>query len=117
DSGGYRIIAGDGGRGPNGGQGGSIDNFSDRNSVTSFVLLQSGSGGEGLTGRGGDGGAITLGTFTVPRNVNIELGTGGIAFTAGGNGASFPRGVIVAPDGPDATTGNIASSWHDWDGP
>jgi hypothetical protein len=114
DGGGYRIIAGDGGRGPNGGDGGLIVNFSDRNSVTSFVLLQSGSGGEGLTGRGGDGGAITLGTFTVTGNVNIELGNGGTGFTAGGNGASFPRGVIIAPDGPDATTGAIVASWHDF---
>jgi hypothetical protein len=116
DAGGYRVVAGDGGRGPTGGAGGSIVNFNDTGSVTSFVLLESGSGGEGLTARGGDGGTITLGQFTVAGNVNIILGNGGTGFTGGGNGASFPKGVLVAPPGPQPVTGAVVSSWHDWDG-
>jgi hypothetical protein len=116
DAGGYQAIAGDGGRGPDGGVGGAISNFADRGSVTSFVLLKSGDGGEGLTGRGGNGGTITIGSFVVTGNVNIELGNGGAGFTSGGNGASFPEGVIIAPEIPATSIGQIVSSWHDFEG-
>ena len=97
--GGYRIIAGNGGRGPNGGSGGAITNFVDLGSITSRVLLQTGNGGEGTTGVGGGGGAVTLGTMNLSAGLHIVLGDGGKGFIGGGNGASFPKAVITTPEG------------------
>ena len=98
DSGGYQIVAGNGGRGTSGGAGGSIVNFSDLASVTGEVLLRTGTGGVGANGIGGNGGTLSLGTFNVRGDVVIDLGDGGNGFTAGGNGAGLLAGSFTEPD-------------------
>ena len=60
DTGGYELIAGNGGDGNNGGQGGSILGFNDLGTVTSQVILHTGDGGTGLLGAGGAGGVATF---------------------------------------------------------
>ncbi len=98
DSGGYRIIAGNGGGGASGGAGGSVLNFTDLGSITGLVSIQSGDGGVGATGTGGNGGGFTFNTFNVRGDVVLELGSGGTGFTAGGNGASLTKGTFTQPN-------------------
>ncbi len=112
DTGGYYIMAGNGGRGPSGGAGGSILNFSDIGSSTSKVVIQSGSGGAGATGAGGGAGDLTFTTFNISGNVNLNLGDGGDGFTAGGNGASLATGVFTQPGGIDYHAGNGYGTTH-----
>ncbi len=95
DSGGYEVIAGNGGKGPTGGHGGSITGFSDLGSHTSKVLIQSGSGGTGTTGAGGDAGDFKFETVNILGFVSINLGDGGSGFTSGGAGASLLTGVFT----------------------
>ena len=97
NNGGYKVIAGNGGRGLAGGAGGSIVNFTDFGSITSSVLIKSGSGGEGLTGAGGNAGTISFGTMNVAGAFTFETGSGGNGFTNGGNAASFVSGVFASP--------------------
>ncbi len=112
DAGGFDIIAGNGGNGPNGGDGGSVRAVGATGSITSAVTIRSGNGGTGLTGTGGNGGAIEFGDFDVSGNVRILLGNGGTGFIRGGNGASFPVGVITSPSGPDAQPNQAVGTWH-----
>lgn len=97
NTGGYIIVAGNGGNGPFGGAGGSILNFSDSGSVTGKVIVKSGDGGVGSTGPGGSASGSLFGPFDIRGNVTVEMGDGGDGFTAGGNGASLQTGEITTP--------------------
>jgi hypothetical protein len=112
DSGGYRIIAGNGGGGPNGGAGGSILNFSDAGSSTGQVVIRSGVGGTGATGSGGNGGGFSFENFNLRGNVVLELGDGGDGFTKGGDGASLSKGDFVQPDISTFLRGNAYGTTH-----
>ncbi len=109
---GYQVIAGNGGRGPSGGVGGAVLNFSDLNSQTGKVVIQSGSGGAGSTGAGGSGGTLAFETFNVYGNVNVTLGSGGDGFTAGGNGAALAKGTFNQPDPVSPDPGNGYGTYH-----
>ena len=117
NAGGYDIIAGNGGTGRIGGAGGSILDFSDVSSITSQVIIKSGSGGTGTANEGGAGGVILLSGLDVPLNLNggvsIVAGDGGKGFTAGGNGASLAKGVVTTPEGSAEFARNIVGSTHD----
>ncbi len=97
NTGGYVVVAGNGGNGPFGGAGGSILNFADTGSVTGKVIVKSGDGGTGSTGAGGNASNSTFGPFDIRGNVTVELGDGGSGFTSGGSGASLQAGVITTP--------------------
>ena len=117
-AGGYYVVAGNGGAGRSGGVGGSIINFSDAGSVTSQVVIQSGSGGVGSANIGGDGGVIAFNeTLAVPLNLNggvsIVAGDGGNGLIAGGVGASIAKGVITAPEGTAEIGRNVVGSTRD----
>ena len=56
DTGGYKIIAGNGGGGPSGGAGGSVLQFSDLGSSTGQVTIATGNGGVGVTAAAVPGG-------------------------------------------------------------
>ena len=119
-AGGYYVVAGNGGRGPTGGAGGSIMNFSDDGSITSQVVIKSGDGGGGTAGAGGNGGTIDLngttatgGALHVNGGVSLILGDGGRGFTVGGEGASLTRGDITTPDGTAEFGRNLIGSTHD----
>lgn len=113
DTGGLRIVAGNGGDGINGGAGGSIINLSDLGSTNSVVEIRAGSGGEGFLGRAGAAGNVTLGTWIGNGQLVVGLGSGGIGLTQGGNGTSLVAGTLQ----PQNTEGtvlpvNVVSSWR-----
>ncbi len=111
NAGGYLIQAGNGGRGPTGGDGGSILAFQDLNSVTGVIILKTGDGGAASTGAGGNGGIVASGTVNVNGGLNVVLGKGGDGFTAGGNGASLATATITTPEGlVEYGTQNISST-------
>ena len=112
-SGSYSVIAGNGGTGFNGGQGGSILQFSDLSTDTGAVLLHSGDGGHGVLGKGGDGGIATLGATNISADLQVVLGSGGVGLTQGGNGASITDTLISAPDVPLPVGSKVLSTWHD----
>lgn len=113
DSGGYKILAGNGGAGPTGGVGGSIINFSDLGSTTSHVEITSGDGGTGTTGVGGNGGSFSFGQFNVRGDIFVTQGSGGNGFTAGGNGAGLAKGIITEASAQTAIdAGNAYGSTH-----
>jgi len=121
-AGGYKIIAGNGGNGFNGGAGGSITNFSDLGSSTTDVLIESGTGGVGLTGVGGNGGQITFktdststvyGIVNIFGNITIKLGDGGSGFKAGGSGSSLTTLTFSGGDVVSATPATEVSTWRD----
>ena len=115
-SGGYALIAGDGGNGPVGPAGGSIINYSDLGSIAGGrILLKTGDGGNGLLKRGGDAGSLTLDRTTSVNfagHVEIQLGRGGDGVTGGGNGGSQPTGVFTTPETEVPTGLQIISSMH-----
>lgn len=116
DSGGYQILAGNGGRGPTGGHGGSIVNFTDLGSHTGKVLIRSGSGGVGTTNAGGTAGDFTFKTVNIYGFVSFELGDGGSGFAAGGDGASLLTGNFTqtaTPYNAGATFGTYHQSTFD----
>lgn len=114
DTGGLRIVAGNGGDGINGGAGGSIINLSDLGSYNSVVEIRAGSGGEGFLGRAGAAGNVTLGTWIGNGQLVVGLGSGGIGLTQGGNGTSLVAGTLQPSntDGPPLPV-NVLSSWRD----
>lgn len=112
-AGGYVVQAGNGGRGPSGGAGGSIVNFQDLGSFTSEVVIRAGDGGAASTGVGGGGGSVSFGTMNVYGRLAITTGSGGDGFTGGGAGASLTKGDITAPEGGSDFTRLIVSSVHD----
>ena len=114
-SGATKLIAGNGGNGGNGQNGGSITNFSDTGAVQGEVLLQSGTGGVGLTGTGGNGGNITLAANTslqANAHVIVTLGSGGAGYTKGGNGGSIPSGTFGAAESTFTTSLNVVTTMH-----
>jgi hypothetical protein len=117
-TGGYIVKAGNGGRGPTGGVGGSIIDFQDLSGVndssagTGQIVIQSGDGGAASTGAGGNGGTIGLGTMTVNGGLAINLGNGGDGFVAGGNGASLANAQIDTPEGKVPFGSNNIGSTH-----
>jgi len=117
NSGGYDVIAGNGGRGPSGGAGGSIIDFSDLGSVTSKIRIVSGDGGVGTTGGGGVGGNFDFVTYNVSGLVSIDLGSGGDGFKTGGAGASLTSGKFTQPRITTDTVGaNLYGTTHIADG-
>ena len=112
-TGSYSLIAGNGGIGFNGGQGGSILQFSDLSTDTGQVILHSGDGGRGVLGKGGDGGTATLATTNISADLQIVLGAGGAGLTQGGDGASITNTVITAPDVARPIGSKVTSTWHD----
>lgn len=89
DSGGLRVLAGDGGSGPNGGRGGSVVNLQDLGSTNGIVEIRSGDGGDGLIGKAGAAGAVSFGRFEMNGEIYIGLGSGGSGFTSSGAGTSL----------------------------
>jgi len=102
-AGGYALIAGNAGVGPVGKSGGSIIGYSDHGSVTSLVRLETGDGGRGTSGAGGNGGIIELNPadpIDIGGRIIITLGNGGDGFGNGGNAGSIPKATFE-------TTGNL----------
>jgi len=95
DSGGLRIVAGDGGRGPTGGNGGSILNLVDLGSVNAMVEIRSGNGGEGFLGKAGAAGNVSFGEFSMNGQIYVGLGGGGTGLLSGGNGTSLLSGTFT----------------------
>jgi len=118
DIGTFQIIAGDGGRGVTGGNGGSVLNFSAKACETSQVEIRTGNGGFGLLGTGGSAGQISFSTGTTTTTntdgttttttsilpvefygyVTIGLGNGGDAFGNASAGTSVSTGKFTLPD-------------------
>ena len=99
DTGGLRIVAGDGGDGINGGAGGSIINLSDEGSYNSVVEIRAGDGGEGFLGRAGAAGQSSFGTVITNGQVAIGLGSGGAGLTQGAAGTGFLSGKVELSSG------------------
>lgn len=97
DTGGYQLLAGNGGTGRTGGSGGSILNFSDVGSQTGLVVLSGGDGGTGTIGSGGTAGDSAFANINIKGNVHIDMGDGGNGFVNGGGGASLATGVFTEP--------------------
>lgn len=95
DVGGFFAIAGNGGSGDTGGVGGSILNLADLGSFNSLVQIKTGDGGGGFNGKGGDAGALTLGTFSTAGRVDAVLGNGGDGTLGGGNGAGLSQAILT----------------------
>ncbi len=113
DSGGLKIVAGNGGDGPSGGAGGNIVNLSDEGSINSVVQIRTGDGGEGFLGSAGASGTISFGTFKTNGNVYVGLGNGGSGLINGGAGTSLIKGDL-APDGSggDAVPVKVIGSYR-----
>ena len=114
DTGGLRIVAGDGGDGIDGGAGGNITNLSDEGSYNSVVEIRAGSGGEGFLGRAGAAGQISFGTMITNGQVAIGLGSGGIGLTQGGAGTGLLSGKIQLSEGAGGAADpvTVVSSWR-----
>ncbi len=114
DTGGLRIVAGDGGDGIDGGAGGSITNLSDVGSYNSVVEIKAGSGGEGFLGRAGAAGQISFGTMITNGQVAIGLGSGGAGLNQGGSGTGLLSGKIQLSEGAGGAAEPVAvvSSWR-----
>lgn len=114
DTGGLRIVAGDGGDGINGGAGGSIINLSDEGSYNSVVEIRAGDGGEGFLGRAGAAGQISFGTMITNGQVAIGLGSGGAGLNQGGSGTGLLSGTIQLSEGAGGAADPLAvvSSWR-----
>ena len=111
ESGGLRIVAGDGGDGPAGGAGGSILNLQDFGSTNSVVEIRAGDGGRGFLGQAGAAGAVSFGRFETNGMTYIGLGSGGAGFTSSGAGTSLNTATLAPTDinGVALSTGVISS--------
>ncbi len=118
DIGTLEIIAGDGGKGVSGGNGGSVLNFSALNSETTLVAIQTGDGGFGLLGTAGKAGQVSFSTDAVTTTnadgtttttttslpvalygfVNVGLGKGGDALGNAGDGTTVASGKFNCPE-------------------
>lgn len=114
DTGGLRIVAGDGGDGIHGGAGGNIINLSGEGSYNSVVEIRAGSGGEGFLGRAGAAGQVSFGTMIINGQVAIGLGSGGAGLTQGGSGTGLFSGTIQLSEGAAGAVDPVAvaSSWR-----
>lgn len=99
ETGGYQVLAGNGGAGVTGGVGGSVTDFSDLGSITSLALVHSGDGGRGNLLGGGGAGTVSLGTVSTVANLRVLLGSGGDGLTLGGAGPSQSQATITPPEG------------------
>lgn len=111
DSGGLRIIAGDGGAGPAGGAGGSIVNLQDLGSTNSVVQIRTGDGGAGFLGAAGAAGALSFGRFEMNGEIYVGLGSGGAGFTSSGSGTSLDSASLrpTAANGTDSSVAVVSS--------
>ncbi len=90
DVGGFRAIAGDGGDGVSGGNGGSIINFGVTASPNSVVSLFTGDGGQGLLGNAGQAGLFKPNApIEIYGDVRVGLGRGGDGLANAGAGTSL----------------------------
>jgi hypothetical protein len=114
DTGGLRIVAGDGGDGIDGGAGGSITNLSDEGSYNSVVEMRAGDGGEGFLGRAGAAGQFNFGTMITNGQVAMGLGSGGVGLTQGAAGTGLLSGKIELSEGAGGAdiAITVASSWR-----
>jgi hypothetical protein len=131
-AGGYGLIAGNGGPGPTGQRGGNVQDWVDLGSITSEIVIKTGSGGQGLLGKGGDAGSLTFGSAPAidtdnnpttppvvpasPTNfaarLSLTLGNGGSGLTGGGAGGSMPAGMFTVPEPDIPAPVKVVSTWH-----
>jgi hypothetical protein len=104
DSGGLRILAGDGGDGRSGGAGGSILNLQDLGSTNSMVQIRTGDGGDGFLGQAGAAGQLSFGRFEMNGEIYVGLGSGGAGFTGSGAGTSLLSAELRPTDANGVAT-------------
>lgn len=111
DVGTFFAIAGNGGDGVSGGNGGSITGFSITASPNSVVTIKTGSGGMGLIGKAGQAGNFTAdGVIEVYGNVTVGLGNGGDGLGNAGAGTSLSNATFTLFDVGEAMPANFVSS-------
>lgn len=94
----YQILAGHGGNGLSGGNGGSISGLVEGAS-SEQVLLQAGNGGAGTAGNGGHGGSIQqINAQSDQSAYTVIAGQGGDGMVHGGNGGNVSQAGFAGRD-------------------
>lgn len=113
DVGGLLLKTGSGGNGERGGDGGNITGLAISNSVNSRVVIETGSGGDGLVGVAGQAGRVQFdGTVELMGRIAIGLGRGGDAFGDAGAGTSIAESTFRDVRPGDFLPAQIITTWR-----